>query len=129
MLTCTPSKPIFFASATDSIFTVCRKFQSVTPILNFTPFCAAYAMSCLCESAATVVTATDCKKRRLEIVIEWTRTCIMVAIWLRCAFSVDTAAHSVCQAPLNCQCVGTEGSKIEYCLGPSSLGASDLRME
>src|SRR4030095_12590145 len=72
MLTCTPSKPIFFASATDSIFTVCRKFQSVTPTLNFTPFCAAYAMSCLYESAATVAAAPDCKKRRLEIVITWT---------------------------------------------------------
>src|SRR5262245_58631402 len=69
MLTCTPSKPIFFASATDSIFTVCRKFQSVTPTLNFTLFCAAYAMSCRCESAARVAAAPDCKKRRLEIVI------------------------------------------------------------
>jgi hypothetical protein len=53
----------------------------------------------------------------------------MVAIWLRCGFSVDIAAHSVGQTPLNCQCAGTEGSKIEYCLGPSSFGARDLRME
>src|SRR5215510_12235243 len=76
-LTCTPSKPIFFASATDSIFAINRKFQSGAPILNFAPFCAAYAMSCLCESAATVAAAPDCKKRRLEIVIEWTP----LALW------------------------------------------------
>src|SRR5215813_8613217 len=44
-----------------------------------------------------------------------------VAIWLRCGFYVDIAAYSVCQTPLNCQYVGPEGSKIEYCLGPSSL--------
>src|SRR5262245_50671708 len=55
--------------------------------------------------------------------------CIMVAIWLRCGFSVDIAAHSVCQTPLNCQYLGPEGSKIEYRLGHSSLGARDLRME
>jgi hypothetical protein len=53
----------------------------------------------------------------------------MVAIWLLCGFSVDIAAHSVCQTPLNCQYVGQEGSKIEYCLGASSLGARDSRME
>src|SRR5215510_10753372 len=74
MLTCTPSKPIFFASAIDSVFTVCRKFQSVTPTLNFTPFCVAYATSCCPESAATVAAAPDCKKLRLEIVI-WLTPC------------------------------------------------------
>src|SRR5262245_29793086 len=72
MLTCTPSKPIFFASAIDSIFAVCRRFQSVTPTLNFTPVFeawAAYAASRRCESAAKVAAAPDSKKRRLEICI------------------------------------------------------------
>jgi len=42
---------------------------------------------------------------------------------------VDIAAHSVCQTLLKCQYVGPGGSKIEHCLGPSSLGARDMRME
>src|SRR5262245_11073980 len=74
-LTCTPSKPIFFASATDSIFAVSRRFQSVTRTLNFAPAFeawAAYAASCRCESAAKVAAAPDRKKWRLEIVIRLT---------------------------------------------------------
>src|SRR5262249_50235314 len=109
MLTCTPSKPIFFASAIDSVFAISRRFQSGAPTLNFTPAIeawAAYARNCRRESAATVAAAPDRRKLRLEIVIEWTP----LSIWLRCGFSVDIAAHNVCRTPRNCQYGGQEGS-------------------
>ena len=71
MLTCTPSKPIFFASATESILRGLPQVPIGHADLELHACFRGLGGVCdefRCESAATVAAAPDCKKRRLEIV-------------------------------------------------------------
>jgi hypothetical protein len=64
MLTCTPVKPIFFASARASTCFVFRRFQSVTPTLNLTPLAAAYADSSDDDESRAETDADEARRRK-----------------------------------------------------------------